>query len=717
MISDNRGVPDPNSPSTELQVIRDLEELASSPGFIYALARATIANTFFSAEAIPHPAERLSVKELTLVAAFMAAEPIDLVSLPEEVAFDAHLDQLYALLQRLQETVGEPTADATSPIRPQHSARGDPPQLPKVPIPGRALVEPFFYTGTGAYDFQYLEFAQEKYRRDSLWLESHAGLSMDLLTTVATQLQDLRERRIVNFIEADTHEDWCRTALAMFSFTREDLSFLTPDQFDAFLDKFSVTPGTLIQRVNKVGDLNDLEIKPIIRLGQDHFFMPVGFMLTKSIYESPSYWMARDDLYRNQAATHRGTATEEIAHRLLSPVFGNKVYKNVAVMDDKRTVHEIDVLAVAGNRAIVIQAKAKRLTALARQGDDEQVKKDFSQAVQEAYEQGLNSRRFLLAGTHGLLDGDGNEVNLPDSFQDVYLVCLTLDHFPALPFVTERFLDKDPDDPLPVALSIFDLDLVATYLTNPLEFTHYIYQRSRWSGRISATSEASFLGWYLDRGLTLPQTVTGALLTENMASAVDKDFPAIRGRNRLMNELSGFDSHSDSGGGLRSRWQDSELNDFIPLLKESSDPRSTDALFTLFDLPEEGSRYFFDRIVEAAQNCADSSELSYCSILLDNKTGFCFVCFPGPSGFEREALQQLVAILKHKNKADKWIGFGMILASPGIGFVYADEPWQASRELDEDARELLQPDVQLTELDGGDLCWCESGQKYEECHA
>jgi hypothetical protein len=45
------------------------------------------------------------------------------------------------------------------------------------------------------------------------------------------------------------------------------------------------------------------------------------------------------------------------------------------------------VLVLFGNRAIVLQAKAKKLTLEARKGNDNQLKDDFKKSVQESYDQ------------------------------------------------------------------------------------------------------------------------------------------------------------------------------------------------------------------------------------------------------------------------------------------------------------------------------------------
>ena len=422
----------------EAHVLGDLQRLACSPGFIYALAHAAAADSFIKLDTPADPYERLSVKELTLVAGLMANQPIEATDIPDEEALTAQIGHLYGLLKKLHEVVAQPMVEGTeSRVKAMLSADATQTDMTVASPLGPEMMEPFFYVGTGAYDFQYLDLASEKYGYDADWIASNVGLSVDLMVRAARQLQDLRERRFLRYLRAQTHDETYRAALATFSFRRNDLSFLTDSEFGAFIDRFTVTPGEVTRRLDSVGSVNELEFKPIMRLAEDNFFMPVGFMLAKSIYESPSYWMMGDKHYSDQASNHRGAVTEEIATRMLSPAFGDRIYRNVAVVDGKQTLHEIDVLAFAEDRALVIQAKSKRLTALARQGDDENIKRDFAQAVQEAYDQGLVSRRLLLNGQHDLFDHEGNSVNLPNSLEDVYVVCLTLDHFPALSYMTE----------------------------------------------------------------------------------------------------------------------------------------------------------------------------------------------------------------------------------------------------------------------------------------
>lgn len=101
--------------------------------------------------------------------------------------------------------------------------------------------------------------------------------------------------------------------------------------------------------------------------------------------------MNGDASYLETAKRHRGEFAERKTATLLKSVFGNHgVFERVKVKKGKKeTVTDIDVLALAGNRAVIAQVKSKRLTELAKMGDDRTLAADFQSAIQGAYDQGL----------------------------------------------------------------------------------------------------------------------------------------------------------------------------------------------------------------------------------------------------------------------------------------------------------------------------------------
>ena len=724
--------------STVSDVLSELRLLAHSSGFIYTLARVAAANVFVKLTNDSNWHKRPNIKELTLVLGLVATQPVDTTGAPSEETLNQQIESLHSLLFDLHQIVTQPMHDGTIAMakRALSATRNESDvPAPEMLVRSPKLVEPIFYWGTGAYDFQYLALVGPKYRYDSDWLATNTGLSTDLLCRTAKELQQLQEQRFCAYLHTTSHEERCQVALATFSFARDDLNFLSDQEFESFIQRFSVTAGQLKQSLTSIADQNQVEYKPIVRIGQDTYFMPVGFNLAQALFESPFFWMQGDKAYTDHAAKHRGMATEEIASHLLERVFSSRVLRNVIVRDGKHDVTEIDVLAFAGNRAVVVQAKSKRLTQPARQGDDNQLRKDFFQAIQEAYDQGIISRRALLNREYTLFDSTGSPIDISEAFEDVHIVCLTLDPFPVLTHRLDHFLTKEPDDPSPIAMSVFDLDIVTTYLPDPFEFLHYTRQRVRWSEQVHGQKEMAFLAWYLSGGLYLPKDVAGAFLTARMPTSIDEDFPAIKGRNLHLEQLIRSDlqlrqlfSFDDNEWPLHAppsklpkRWQNSRFNHVIALLKSSPDPGFTEAIFMLYDFSGETADSLIERIEEAKARCLRTKQLMDFSLLFDG-FGLTYICFPDHSSDPKLRLLAHVEARKYKSRADKWLGLGGTVSSstPAEFAVFNLEPWKLDPDLYEMSKVVLQDGIAISpegkKLGRNQPCWCGSGKKYKKCH-
>src|ERR1700674_3335066 len=90
------------------------------------------------------------------------------------------------------------------------------------------LMEPIFYSGTGVYDFQYLEFLDRKYKYDKKWLTKEKNYEIsdvkkivnkikDILLFKAEKvhLHDLKEtlpKKIMELKKKNPKEDWEKNA-------------------------------------------------------------------------------------------------------------------------------------------------------------------------------------------------------------------------------------------------------------------------------------------------------------------------------------------------------------------------------------------------------------------------------------------------------------------------------------------------------------------------
>ena len=192
-----------------------------------------------------------------------------------------------------------------------------------------------------------------------------------------------------------------------------------------------------------------MDARPIIRLPDGRYFVFSSFLLAESIYLSPFYWMKDDTSYADTASINRGESTAEIAAEMLRLVFGSRnVFRDVKVkLSKSKTLTDVDVLVAHRNKVLVIQAKSKRLTMLSRIGNEDHLARDFKLAVQDAYEQGKISRNAILHQEISLEGSDKKEIQLDESVDEVYLICLTSDPYPAVALQTRIFLSKTTADP------------------------------------------------------------------------------------------------------------------------------------------------------------------------------------------------------------------------------------------------------------------------------
>ena len=127
-------------------------------------------------------------------------------------------------------------------------------------------------------------------------------------------------------------------------------------------------PNTENKTLSAPGQYNVIASNPIIILREGLYFIPVLFNFAQSIYESPFYWMIKDAAYKEQSLINRGQATVNIARDLLANVFGDVNVAEQVVIEKQRgqAVTDIDILAVTGNKVVVVQIKSKKLTSMAR---------------------------------------------------------------------------------------------------------------------------------------------------------------------------------------------------------------------------------------------------------------------------------------------------------------------------------------------------------------
>lgn len=712
---------DPSPKLSKEQAIHALENLTQEPGFVYSLSIMICHDLFLDPEksADINWHDRLSFQELSFLVGLMVKHQIDISVFPSEHTSKEQIAQTNNLFQKLHEAHNTPFMEKIGELIGKSHEKGEPEESEKefneLFGSGELMTEPIFYGGSGAYDFQYWEFAPKKFLNDEDWIKSNIGIPVSVMTEISMILKKLHEKKWHELRKSKTFEEFCKNSLSVFCFQSGDLSIYDKNVLVKFVQTFAVSPGTVNQKLDSIGGYNAIDSHPVVSLEEDLFFIPAGFNLAQSIYESPFYWMNADEKYRDTALKHRGEATERIAYELLENVFGNgNVYKNIKVYRNKKEIAtDIDVLAIAGNKAVIVQAKSKKLTELSKRGNTEKLKLDFKDAIQNAYDQGLVSRSAIINRSNTLVDSNGNELKLGEFIDEAYIICITTDNYPAVTHQVDIYLKKNRDDPYPLAMNIFDLDIVAFYLKDSFEFLYYLRQRISLSTYYKASSEMALLGAHLRQKLFPRPGVDEEMLDEGFAQLIDANFPAMRGYQPKTSALEK----------LHHNWKNDKFNQLIAQIKSTRHPGFTDATFYLYDLAGDGADDLIRMIEQTKQKAANDGRLHDFSMIFEKgKSGVTFLCMLDSVEKMNDQLMSLAMARKYKTKADVWLALGSTTGSKNFvdAIAFNKDPWTEDKELEELTKVALKKSKPMNpagkKMGRNERCFCGSGKKFKDCH-
>ena len=742
------------------KIIEDIRKLVKTKGYIYALCMIIIEDFHFNLVEI-HKANvrsRMGHNEVSLLLGFLIQNEIDFSS-PDKLQDLMGLKRTtYELMEELQHSLMDPFSEK---ILEKLQTIGN---ESREPDDGRAetlfgeifssgpelITEATFYSGTGLYDLQFLEFLERKYKYDKEWLHKR-GLDLEKSKNIAIRIKEilLRKAQKVIFLGSKEElseivekakkeypnesgdeeqyaeymaqmlelyqydillknalgnkkefgreelESFCKSLMELFVIRKAD--FDKDLDVDLFFKNFSlVAKKGQNDTLQSIGNANLLHDKPIIKLDEEKFFVPVSFAVFRAIYETPFYWMLEDTSYKAQADRNRGVVGEEITYELLSKVFGeSRTFKSVKIKKGKKNTRtDIDVLCILGNKALCVQVKSKKLTLSSRSGNSEKLKEDFKKAIQKAYEQGLISRQEILSSDSNksvFYDENGREITLPGNIDEVYIMGVTTEDYPSLAIQSKVMLDKKGDEPYPVFLTIFDLDLVTHYLNDPYDFLHYIRQRISLMNFFSAGEEIIYLGYHLTENLSKPPDSANVRLV-----SLNVDFGQLVDRNYYPFKA-GIET-LDEGDAIKNRWKNEDFAKLCNTLKSLDRPETTDMIFHLLDMDYEYRDKLVDRIIKTKRKTLGDGK--YHSFLIMppslgdgfSKVGIAYFSESSNDSTKlRRRLSDLCQAAKYRSKSDVWIGIGSLKNSDEIfdEMVFYSQKWKPDPSLEKLSNTVL----------------------------
>jgi hypothetical protein len=525
---------------SEEEIFDELELLCGSPGYVHALAFLCFrdnmvgfgdALTLEDIQEMFSP-DRLIRTEISTLFGLLVRSPIDF-SNPSQDELERMVKRSDALLTEIHLSMSAPLWESLR----DSMASGEKPAVDLMSS-GAALRETIFYGAESAYSFQYRDIAPEKYEADSSWMLQEKGFTIATAKLVANFLETLVSRKLTLLVQpriGELMEPW--RCLSGFTFRISEIAeSLSLDliQIQRIIDAFCLPSASKNESFTSLSSFNATNATPIIRMPDDTYILFQPYSLNEALYESPFYWMSADRRYRDTAMENRGLFTETFSFRKLVEIFGARnVFQNVKILGSSGDVAgEIDVLVFWGGRAIVLQAKSKKLTLEARKGNDKQLQADFKMSVQDSYDQGISCAELLLDGDFKIIDLNHKELRLDRAgLKSIYLFCVVSDHYPALSFQSRQFLNLKKSDRIcpPFVMDIFTLDVMAEMLASPLRFLSYVDKRAGYNEQLHAGHELTILAYHLRQNLWIDTEYNMVSLDDDISSSLDLAMLVRRG--------------------------------------------------------------------------------------------------------------------------------------------------------------------------------------------
>lgn len=714
----------------EQQIFEELADLCISPGFIHV-----IAHFCFRDHVVGYKGElkgedyarlfshsRLIRTEISTLIGLMGRAPRD-YAVPSPREFQRLASKAESLLEELHEVLKEPArADM---IKAMAEGKFDPAYDPFKRAD--ALREPIFYAAESAYPSQYRDFSVQKYARDSEWLHQNKGFTPDEAKAVVMAITSFLNAKLLMTLKdlgRKQPEDW--TLFDGFVFTTAEIAEkfeIAKVTVDAVVDAFTF-PENGNPEFSSLSDFNAANAFPILRGEGDARVLLLYVSLTEALYDTPFYWLNADKAYQKTASANRGAFTEDFTAERLKAVFGaDRVFLNVDIWETparKKKLGEVDVLAMIGDIAMLVQAKSKKLTVSARKGNDLQLQTDFKGAVQDACDQAVDCAKHLLTGGIFVAGPDGNEIAAAANLTKIHPVCVVSDHYPSLTFQAQQFLTIESVKGMerPLVCDVFFIDVIAEFLTTPLRFLSYLELRSIVGDRIALSHETVALGYHLKRNLWLGE-YDYFVLDDDLSADLDIAMAVRR---------EGIDGQRTPRG-ILTDLQGTTVGRLISEIETSSEPRAVAVGLELLKLSGASASQLsrmVDRIIVDAQRTGMHRDITFAMGM--DKTGITVHCNFEPDWIAANLLKQHCERRKYSIEASKWFGMSV---SPGNGAfrfgVNLDYEWKRNFHMDAQTATLPAPksiDHLESVMFGGaqpalgrnDPCYCGSGIKYKKCH-
>jgi len=706
---------------TEIEIFNDLERLCSCSGYAHVIAHLCFKNNLtkytgdITTDDLDHiySSDYLIRNELAILIGLLVKNTIDYLH-PTAASMEVMIKETQKLLQELH--------DLMSSTIFQNIFNEDTLNNKKNPFKdAMSLREAIFYGSESAYNFQYRDFSKLKYKKDDAWFISNKGYSVEQAHSVIIAIEKLQVDKALSTIESleitPLHK-W--TLLPAFQFSIDDIyKYIKVDKKTIYniLASFTVPSSSNNKEYNSIDDFNITNAYPLISIDNNTYLLFQNYSLVEAFYETPFFWFNEDKQYKNTAMINRGHFTEKLSEDRLQLVFGkDNVYSNIDIIDSKgNKAGEIDVLVVYANRAIILQAKSKKLTLKARKGNNFNLNDDFKKAIQDSYNQGYSCANLIENINYNLIDSTGHEISITRKFKEIYIFCIVSDHYPALSFQSQQLLEFQQTENIlpPFIMDVFLLDVMTEMLQAPLYFLSYINKRSLYNNRVSISHELTTLSYHLKQNLWIADDLSMLMLHDDIAH--DLDIAMMARRQGI--------SGNKTPKGILTLHTGTVVGNIIKNIENIEDTEIIDFGFLLLTLSSDALDLFnknINKIINLTK--IDGNHHDFMFSIDEGKTGITIHCNYYDIEMAKSLLHERCEMRKYKHKAASWFGISIDPITASIKFgTTLNFQWEKTKKMEVKVKDLsIEPTKQLNarvikKIGRNDSCPCGSNKKYKKC--
>lgn len=710
----------------EKEIFSDLEKIAESPGYIHAIAHFCFReNAFFydidvgvkPEDLLPqYSTERLLRTEISVLIGLAFKNGIDL-TIPKLSELQRYCNETEKLLEEIHHSITPAPSDFIK------CGELDIGAMEKMLSSGEMMREAIFYGGESAFHFQYRDLCLKKYINDEEFFVNEKGYTLQQAFNVIFCIEEIQNDHFnAAFEKMLTESPPTGSLLPAFTYSYEYISSACNENLDIVkkvLDSFTAHESN--EQYDSIDSFNHTNAYPIIKISESEFILFQYYSLAEAFYETPFFWFLANPTYKSKALKHRGDFTENFAAERLEKVFSStNVYKNVNIFGSGgKVAGEVDVLVTYADRAVIVQAKSKKLTISARKGNKSSLESDFEKAVQAAYDQGYSCAQLIIStDKYRLETEDGRKVEISQEIKEIYIVCLVSDHYPALFAQSERFLNKSTSEKIlpPYVMDVFFLDTLTEMLDSPLHFLSYINRRAGYSNSVHASFELTVLAYHLRKNLWIEDDITLMQLGDDICADLDL---AMMVRRR------GIPGNSTPEG-ILTAYNGTFVDRLIKKIEENENTNVIDFAFLLLSFSKETIDSINKAIAEITKRAKKDGKSHDITLFFEEPS--CGITIHSNSFSKEYALNLLgehCEKRKYTSKARKWHGICLSPDNGNFRFgVTLDFEWVYSKKMGEIVRHLPKPQEKIdfsiknkrrNKIGRNEPCPCNSGKKYKKC--